>query len=191
MQAPRTGMEAFCGRPDSEARTWMHRSWVEGGKVYATNGHVMLEVPMVSDSLLGAVEKSAGSPNNLGKMFAEAFSAPVWRKLPKLPAFDPCPRCGGSGFAPRFDDWSDGESCTCEACEGYGERFKRINVGGTGFCIRYMRLLSSFPQVQIAPNGMNPCAFTIGAGDFSGRGIVMPMRTIEEVRDRYGAARDA
>ena len=91
MQAPRTGIEAFCGRADSEDRLWMHKPWIENGNVYATNGHIIIEVPMILDALLGAVEKYPRSPNNIAKMFDDAFAAPVWRKLPKLPAFDPCP----------------------------------------------------------------------------------------------------
>ena len=189
MTAPRTGMEAFCGRPDSEARSWMHKPWIQDGKVYATNGHIIIEAPMVPDALLGAVEKSPRSPNNIAKMFDEAFAAPVWRKLPKLPEFDPCPCCGGIGTAPGVFDWSDAEPSTCELCEGYGETYKRIEVGDTGICIRYMRLLASFPDVLISPNGMKQCAFTIGSGDFKGRGLVMPMRTLDQVREKYGAAR--
>lgn len=189
MKAPRTGMEAFCGRPDSEDRSWMHKPWIQDGKVYATNGHIIIEAPMVPDALLGAVEKSKYSPNNIGKMLDEAFAAAVWRKLPKLPAFSPCPSCNGTGMEPKHYDWSDGEACTCELCEGYGETYKRIEVGDTGICIRYMRLLSSFPDVLISPNGMKQCAFTIGSGDFKGRGLVMPMRTLDQVREKYGAAR--
>ena len=179
MKSPRTGIEGFCGRSDTEARSWMHKPWIQDGKVYATNGHVIIEAPMVPDALLGAVEKSIRSPNNLAKLFAEAFAAPVWRKLPKLPAFDPCPQCNGTGMVPAEWRVSPGEDgCTCDICEGYGETYKRIEVGDTGFCIRYMRLLASFPDVEISPDGMNPCAFRIGSGDFAGRGIVMPMRTL-------------
>lgn len=166
MKPPRTGIEGFCGRADSEARLWMHKPWIENGKAYATNGHVMIEAPMVPDALLGAVEKSARVPNNIAKMFNDAFADPVCRKLPNLPKFDPCPSCDGTGME---------DEVTCYLCEGYGEMYKRIEVGDTGFCIRYLRLLSSFPDVLIAPNGMKPCPFTIGSGDFAGRGILMPM----------------
>jgi hypothetical protein len=160
----------------------MHNPWIQDGHVYATNGHVILEAPMTSAALFCAAAKPLRGPKNLAKMFSDAFNAPEWRSLPELPPFDPCPDCFGKGLVPPELDGAD--LWTCDSCEGYGEAFRRIAVGDTGFCIRYMRLLSSLPSVQISPNGMNPCPFIFDGG----RGIVMPMRTIKEVRDKYGAA---
>lgn len=173
MKLPRTGIEAFCGRADTEARLWMHKPWIEAGKVYATNGHVMIELPLDQAASVGAVEKSPRSPNNIARMFADGFAAPEWRDLPALPKFDPCPGCDGTGMVPPEDRMSPTEDgCTCYLCEGYGETFKRIEVADTGYCIRYMRLLSSLPGVKLSPRGLSTAAFIFDGG----RGMVMPMR---------------
>jgi len=140
----------------------MHAPWMKDGKFYATNGHVIVE-SLTAPEGIAINDESARLPNNIAAMFSAAFADPQWRELPELPAFDPCPVCGGTGI-------EEGE--TCHACGGYGEAIKRIAVGDTGFCIRYMRLLSSLPGVRLSPNGMSPCPFIFEGG----RGVVMPMR---------------
>lgn len=174
---PRTGITAFCGCPDTEARFWMLRPWLEGDHIYATNGHILLELPRASNALLDVVEKSPRSPNNIAGMLAAGFAAPEWRALPTLPPFDPCFGCNGTGVD-QGDECPELMPSTCEACEGYGETYHRIVVGDTGFCIRYLRLLSSLSGVQISPNGDKACAFTFDGG----RGLLMPMRTIEQAK---------
>ena len=57
---PRTGITAFCGCPDIEARMWMLKPWMEGEHIYATNGHILLELPRASNALLDVAEKSRG-----------------------------------------------------------------------------------------------------------------------------------
>lgn len=177
MQPPRAGIEAFCGRSDIDGRTWTHRPWVKHNRVYATNGHVLVECPLFSNSVLeaiGAVINPDKVPNNIADMLANAFAAPTWQPLPELPAFKPCCGCSGTGaFREVYEpiDALGPDGGTCGWCEGYGEEFARIEIGDTGFCIRYLRLLSSLPGVMIAPNWLNTCAFTFDGG----RGLLMPM----------------
>jgi hypothetical protein len=158
----------FCGRPDIEVRMYMHKPWRDAnGLCYATNGHIVIETE-IEGAQLGT------SPPNMHKLFEAAFKDQAslpWIQLPYLHPFDACSACGGAGVGGSATETDVG---TCEKCEGYGEEPLRIKIDDTGYCIRYMRLLSSLPSVLIAPNGMNPMPFKFDGG----RGLLMPMRAI-------------
>lgn len=163
---PRTGIEAFCYRLPNDymaTRPWMAAPWIHDGKTYATNGHILLVLPSAE------LPVSDNYPPEKGQTKIDEWLAAFPTKfidLPSLPTFAPCAECGGAGL------FSTVPGFYCDYCEGYGELPSRIAVGDVGFCVRYLRLLSTFPAIQFAPNGMTRAAFIFDGG----RGFLMPMK---------------
>lgn len=162
---PRIGLAAFCGLAESESRKWMHKPWKQGKFVYATNGHLLIEVEKKSlpGPFLESMAGKAVPADRIKQMLDEAFAKTSWQSLPILPNYKPCYACGGTGLL---------QSGPCDYCDGYGEEQDCIRIADTGYCIRYLRLLSSLSGIQISPNGPEKaCALRFDGG----RGILMPM----------------
>lgn len=177
----RTGIMAFCGT-ENELRSFMHKPWKKDGKVYATNGHIIIETNSEFAPGDWPEFEKGRYPNNVEKMFADADArTKSYSALPELPPLKPCEACDGAGRVPWVWDEDedgtnykrrDGEMHTCGDCSGYGEGFHRIAVGDTGYQARYLRLLSTLEGIEFAPHGTAACPFRFKHG----RGLLMPCR---------------
>jgi hypothetical protein len=169
MKPPRTGLEAFLWKEDPYApssRDFFVHPFFLDGKIVATNGHIMVEWPS-ADLPVSADSVPAKVLDQIREWFAIEQADDSYLSLPPLPRFKRCPECNGDGLVTKTP------GTTCGLCEGYGEMQQRIAVGNAGYCIRYLRLLSSLPNIQLAPNGEE----TMAAFRFTGgRGFLMPMR---------------
>ncbi len=175
----RTGIMAFCGT-EFEIRSHMQRPWKRDGKVYATNGHILIETNAEFAPGEWPEYEHGRYPKAVDTMFADADARTTsYMPLPDLPALKLCSECDGRGRVEWVWDEDedgtsykrrDGEMHTCDACSGYGEAFHRVAVGDTGFQARYLRLLATLPGIEFAPHGTASCPFRFDAG----RGLLMP-----------------
>jgi hypothetical protein len=102
-------LQRFCA-DDHDLRAHLRQPFRRGEFVYATNGHVLLRVP-VADGYDAAVNDKA--PTKLEEMFACIDAEPVaWRDMPPVHEVHKCARCGGTGKLCVED---------CESCGGKGE----------------------------------------------------------------------
>lgn len=178
---PRTGIMAFCGIED--IRHYMQKPWKKDGKVYATNGHILIETTVEFAGGDDWPEYEEGRmPKKIPTMFADADARTThYSALPELPPIKPCESCDGKGRVEWYWDEDedgtsykrrDGEMHVCSDCDGYGEAFHRIAVLDSGFQARYLRLLASLPGIEFAPHGDQSCPFRFNAV----RGLLMPCR---------------
>lgn len=173
-----------------------------GAFSYATNGHLLVRVPRITD----VPEWEA--LNEKATVLFDAFDMPaVTAALVSIPDFqmpEPekcgvcsgagkttrCPECDGSGeleFETDYNEYSvECETChglgstiggeqVCECCDGTGNKkeSKRVEVGCTGFSPHYLTMLKELPGMKIAPTEPEKANyFKWNEGD----GLIMPMR---------------
>jgi len=102
-------LQRFCA-DQYDLREHLRAPFRRGEFVYATNGHVLVRVP-VADGYDAPVNENA--PTKLDEMFrCIDAETPAWRSLPPVHAVEKCCRCEGSGRI-RVED--------CESCDGKGD----------------------------------------------------------------------
>ena len=195
-------LQRFCASPN-EVRYYLQKPWRTGGLIYATNGHVMVEIP--DDGRAGIIDRTESHPH-AGRMFKDEPTN--WAPLPALsPRLigGTCWQCEGEGRHGRvrciecegvgsFPHGRHNYSCTacdtagrvgsddtpqvCLACDGFGEpgsadKAHGTKVGDSTYQTRYLRLFVGLPGIEIAQFGMKAGAWLRFDG---GRGMVMPYR---------------
>lgn len=198
-------LQRFCSTTN-DARYWLQKPWREGGLIYATNGHVMVEIP--DDGRAGIVDRFAAHPH---AAFMFKNDPTNWAKLSKLtPQLigGMCWQCEGEGKHGRVKCidcegvgsfthgrynysciacdaagrvGSDEASQVCLNCDGFGEpgnagKAHATKVGDGTYQTRYLRLFAGLPGIEIAPCGMKAGAWLRFEG---GRGLVMPYGGLE------------
>jgi hypothetical protein len=193
-------IEHFAGVDDY--REYLNAPWRRGGKLYATNGHFMVEI---DDDGREAADFS--KQPDCAALFVK-HSPGDFVSLPELPAAVTCRACDGAGMCYRegcpdcdakgefthgmyeyqcqrcdgdgyFTQYfaPEGESLSrCVACYGLGEevnRDHRTKVGTRNYATRLLRVLTALPGVEVS------CCPTSGNPLWfrfdGGRGLVMPM----------------
>jgi len=166
-------LQPFCltdsFRPD------LHTPFAQGGSVYATNGHIAVEV---ADRPGVAQNDSIGVPALFSKHWTGYNLVPAaMLHLPEIPPAgdDDCRACDGTGLEHPSCPHCD---CMCEHCGGTGteEVPRSICVAGGIFNADYIALLLTLPGLKLskqAPKGNNPVPFSFDGG----RGLIMPMVT--------------
>jgi len=172
-----------------------------GGYTWATNGKVLLRVPLIAGVRAEdykIVANLFGSGMEGGGIALPAIPTPLWRS---------CPDCGGKGFiqerkCPNCQGEGEhecqtcGHSADCDRCKSTGyipdataAKELCLDCGGTGqnetlttsevgiglFQNRYLRLLSDLPGLEFQPHG------DVAPGRFrweGGEGMIMPARKI-------------
>lgn len=193
-------IERFCGVDDY--REYLNASWRDGGKLYATNGHFMVEI---ADDGREAVSRDKHP--DCAALFVKNVPG-EFQPMPKLSAAMPCGCCNGKGIGYRetcqdcdgkgefehgmydydckhcdgegfhfYRDVPEGvKESRCTACYGLGEEVLRdqgTKFGPQTFATRLLRVLSTLPGIEIAScAGDKPPLWFRFDG---GRGLVMPM----------------
>ena len=185
----------FCGGPDRKA---MSTPFSIGSFTYATNGHIMVRIPRLSD-----ISERSDAPNADGmieKYFGyEYFPLPDVSPIKMIPCrdcegtgrFKKCPECDGSGIV-EFENDSNSYDFTCKTCNGggkfkEGEEFDCEKCGGTGkiaeresietsgrhYDKKYILLLKTLPDCKLAfAKNLDPAHFNFTGGD----GLIMALR---------------
>ena len=173
-----------------------------GEYTYATNGHLMLRLPRLSDvpEWKALNEKAAALFDGLD--FVTLNAALV--EIPDFPQPKPekctvckgvgkiskCPECEGEGEVLLENDYNEYE-CTCKTCDGDGsvsgadsicsscngtgkkKVVAKIAVGCTHLSSHYLNMLKELPGMKIAPT--EPVKGNYFKWD-EGDGLIMPMR---------------
>jgi hypothetical protein len=143
-------IEQFCG--GHGIRAYLDRPFQWHRHTYATNGHIMVRVPLRAGfpRLPKKVRQTMQVDRPLDVAHHQARFVPFTDALrPRLPRLEPrtCLDCGGAGKV--RDGRADVE---CDGCEGLG--FTRppasISIAGAPFDTHYLGLIASLPRVEIA-----------------------------------------
>lgn len=174
-------LKRFCAAPGSDLRKWLTEPFSHEGFTYATNGHILVRVPLIE----GFPAATAGNPKlgehvvGIMKRFDGAvFVKPESVSLPDIEESSKeveCDSCEGRGTD------HDCPSCTCECddCGGSGKETK-VDTVSTDFCgctfrLKYVGQVLALPGVEIAPTSPNsktqlPLLFRFDGG----AGVLMP-----------------
>lgn len=191
---PFTGIDDF--------RDYLNAPWRRDGKLYATNGHFMIE--LADDGRdVPAYDKHPNCTAQFDKRTPGTFGA-----LPEIPPAEPCSFCNGKGmcyhegcpdcdakgeFQHGMHDYEckrcDGDGwftfpetpagekpSRCAACDGFGEEAGFLygtKVVDQTFANRLLRVVSRLPDVEVAECSPNDGLWFKFDG---GRGLVMSFR---------------
>lgn len=116
-------LKRFCAT-DYDHREYLQSPWIDGGLVYATNGHVCVRV---SPDLAQPCEGRTNKHPDPAKMFAKwgGGELSAYTALPTLPKLLACSHCDGKALfnVMRCPDCKDGEfehgihTYECKTCE--------------------------------------------------------------------------
>lgn len=193
-------IERFAGVDDF--REYLNAPWRRDGKLYATNGHIMVEIP--DDGREAApFDKHPDCAGLFDKHTPGEFFS-----MPELPPAQSCRACEGKGVCFRSicadcdgngEFWRgvheysckqcdgegywtrellDGEKASrCPTCDGFGEEcgYSLVTKAGSmHFANRLLRVVSTLPGVEIA-NTTNDKKGGLWFRFEGGRGLVMPV----------------
>lgn len=159
-------LKKFCGT--DTWRTYLHEPFSRGEYTYATNGAIIVRVPLVAE-----IGEDPRTPNP-EKIFAP-MPADGWRPLRvALPTVAQTEVCGSCyrGFEHDCPDCT----CVCDECGGSGEVEQKFStdIGGVIFDVKYIRMIAELPGVEICvTDGKSPTFFRFDGGV----GALMPMRS--------------
>jgi hypothetical protein len=166
------GIYAFCAL-SHDPRPTMWAPFTIDGRVWATNGHIIVTMDSVDGEFVELPVCTSPSRKSIAKIMESAVGEYVPVSSIDLPAEEPCRACNGDGL-----DHDDGTDRGCWYCNGYGvKEYVEAYVGGICFDARYLRLIGSLPGAEIAvgPDYGTPALFRFDGG----KGALMPMRPQE------------
>ena len=167
---------------EDETRYAITQPRVIGGNLVATNGRILVEVPVdeCDPAELAAPEiPDADFPDYLPILESHEPDDLIPVQLPNIPSRpekEECGDCDGTGI---FDCFTCGHKSKCENCDGTGtdERLFewQIQTPVGRFLCQYIEMANTLPGVQFyAPKSEGQALwFTFGE---RGRGCLMPMR---------------
>lgn len=162
-------LSPFCST--DPGREHIRKPFSHGAFTYATNGHILVCVP-----LRAGYAANAQGPNvdRIMEFHKGATFSPLpvvrWPKIPEPPA---CAVCEGRGTEHDCPECR----CKCDACDGTGrihDETGSVGVRGAIFAIKYIKIIASLPLAEFSekPSVTYPCPFRFDGGC----GVVMPMR---------------
>lgn len=196
---PRDYIFRFCANPQFDIRTYLHSPTLHEGKLYASNGHILVVTDADTEI---AVSLDLSLHKVAQKLITEALAAfPLMTPLlVDLPPAETCEWCNGIGRAkdcPACDGEGsiEGQCGYCPTCHGAGEfacedgdrlcwaceglkvkRTQPIPYAGAIFARRYLALLLELPGIHFTAHPEEPatgCAYFRFDG---GYGCLMPVR---------------
>ena len=191
-------LRKFCAT--SDVRLYLHAPWREpDGRVVATNGEVLIVLDSRDGDYAPPVEKMTGRIDSLIDVPEPDRAAPVALSTVDLSASaqcgecngtgkgnDICRSCAGDGEFEHHGHYYECEACDrtgrvekdnlgeCNYCDGTGRARQLIEVGGSLFQSRYLRMLALLPNCVIwaQKNHTEQALFAFDGG----RGALMPCR---------------
>lgn len=168
----------FCS--GDERRPITCRPWSFGDFSYATNGTIIVRVPLVADvPIVADREKTAKMVDQWLTNYASMERVPAPRiDLPKGRSWT-CDECDGRGTKHDCPDCG----CDCRECDGTGRCHQPVLVAwrGTHISRENWRLVTALPGSVIAASPpLPPVHDHISFAFDGGSGIVMPMRKRDE-----------
>ncbi len=156
----------FVNPDENWHRHHIDKPWSRDGFTYATNGHIIIRVPLLPD-----VPEDKEAPGT-DFLFKKVPIPDTWLPIPELPEpiFEVCDLCGG---AEKYWDRSEKK---WEPCDCHGEQIEKmveIKVGEITYQAQYLRLLDGLQKCVMAPTtDDDPAWFKFDGGT----GFLMPMK---------------
>lgn len=150
----------FCGK--DVGRENLHKPFTIDDRTYATDGYVIISVPRRDDVA------ATSAPPNVARVFKDAGKPELspLRKV-KIPTLDTemCEPCSGRGTEHDCPNCH----CTCEFCDGNGERIEKLSIGVRGAILdyKYFKLIATLPNLrlpEIISNTKAPVYFEFDGG---------------------------
>jgi hypothetical protein len=163
----------FCSTDDGY-RLYLRAPFTLDGKIYATNGHIMVRIDAFDGHPYHELPEKEG-PRNAPQMFdthkpKNLTALPNWDR--SIADFRNCSSCNGTGRCCEEDHVG---SIECDECDG-GKvpTWNGAPIGSKMIGTRYLRLMETLPGLMIDLTGEPleciPFVFDGGVG------LVMPMR---------------
>lgn len=167
-------LKKFCALP-VDYRLHLHEPFAHPDGIVSTNGHIMVLIP--DDGRDCNREQTAKFLEGVSRLLERSPPAPFSVALEELNLTEPalCETCKGSGEHPEF------VATKCDDCE-LGYKHVAIHVGaGIYISNRYLWMARELGAKEVFPTGMETKAYF----DFEGgKGVLMPIRVPDEVRDK-------
>lgn len=184
-------LRQFCSLEGLGRKT--EQPWSVGEFSFATNGHVLIKVPRMSEiaEMADPIDTSKVWPKTEAKEWIDVsgYKAPTPAECPKCggkPSNPECPECEGEGEVEASNKYNTytvecatcdgtGVEPVCSRCDGDGvvEVLERVPLGHAGFSKKYLALLSQLPNCQISTiDEVSAASFRFDGG----AGVIMPMR---------------
>lgn len=150
----------FCGK--DVGRENLHKPFTIDDRTYATDGHVIISVPKRDDVA------AASDPPNVARVFKDAGKpelSPLRAVAIPTLGTEMCEHCSGRGTEHDCPNCR----CTCEFCDGEGERIEKLSIGIRGAILdyKYFKLIATLPTLrlpEIISNNMAPVYFQFAGG---------------------------
>ena len=168
-------LQKFCCK-NPELLQSMGAPFTQDGRTWATNGWVMIGVPVV-DSIPENDKAPRVSKVIPKKDPVEWFDIPPLLTLKECKVCNgkiidsPCYECGGSGYVNLRNDYSEYWNVGCASCEEEGKIPFCPNCSGTGFfaeemvqignavfAMNALYMVKDLPGIQISPTGKTTVA---------------------------------
>lgn len=157
-------LKKFCST--DTLRKDLHEPFSRGEYTYATDGYIMVRVPLVAE--IGEVPYTPNPEEIFAPMPADG-----WRTLRvELPPVAPPEECGLC-YDGSVHDCPDC-TCECDECNGTGLVPAKVSteIGGEIFNMKYIRMIAELPGVEVALGVSDAAMFFRFEG---GVGALMPM----------------
>ena len=163
-----------CANSDNWRYPDMKRPWVSDGHVYATDGRIIVRVPItgIDPEIVDRLRPQDGQkfPRDPGSIFP--VNGPHEPEPVPLPAESPdeyetCDKCGGDGRA----ECDLGHVHDCPECDGAGQcaNLAQVAVGRYFMSARYVAILRRHGITEVyqpVTSGVGPRQETVGAYRF-------------------------
>ncbi len=163
-------LRGFCAHRLSE-KHWQHEPFRIDDHAYATNGHIVVRVPLQPRWELCIAQRDVQTAIErlFGMYFGDFTVEGMPEPLPELGPVDPCHGCKGRGWIHRDE--------LCDDCYGTGADMKaRTSIGGVLFARAYLAQIRALPAHRFLARRIPLPSLFWFAGD--GCGLLMPIKTI-------------
>jgi len=174
-------LEPFCGKEGT--CSYLHHPFSRDEFTFATDGRICVRVPRIA----GIPERDLINPIKLPWDQAAEFSPlPELKLPPQTTDIAPCDCYEG-----KIHECPNCE-CECESCDGSGDikvnsdDDKSIDILALPFGLRYVRLVTTLPNVQIAKIALRDSLTGIRFKFDGGDGLLMPLKYVSN--DHIGEA---
>ena len=162
-------LQPFCST--DHLRPYLTKPFSRDGFTWATNGHIILRVPLRAEVL------DHDTPLKLAERFRALDGATFFKPkihLPRPPdEKGPCPACDAVGC--------DAEGFDCPRCKGYGtldpEARTSTSIRPKLYALNYIRQIAMLPDIELSVMKAEPVALPLLFRFAGGVGALMGLRS--------------